>query len=77
MPFCKNDPKKTYKGNEPSPKGLGYCAHAEDIGKIRTGLNNKKWIVSVTEKGVKRWIIYKKKNQNAIKKNKKCTLVHY
>ena len=42
MPFCKNDPKKTYKGNEPSPKGLGYCVRAEDIGKIKTGLNNKK-----------------------------------
>lgn len=26
---CKNDKKSTYKGNEPSPKGFGYCAHAE------------------------------------------------
>ena len=24
MPKCKNDPKKSYKGTEPSPKGLGY-----------------------------------------------------
>ena len=34
MPLCKNDPKKTYKGNEPSPKGFGYCAHSEKIGTI-------------------------------------------
>ena len=32
MPKCKNDPKKSYKGDEPSPKGLGYCAHAEKVG---------------------------------------------
>lgn len=31
MPKCKNDNKRTYKGTEPSPKGLGYCAHAEKI----------------------------------------------
>lgn len=34
---CKNNPKKMYKGTEPSPKGLGYCAHSEKIGKIRKG----------------------------------------
>ena len=32
MPICKNDPKKSYKGTEPSPKGLGFCAHAEKLG---------------------------------------------
>ena len=31
MPVCKNDPSKKYTGNEPSPKGFGYCAHAEKI----------------------------------------------
>ena len=25
MPKCKNDNSKSYKGTEPSPKGLGYC----------------------------------------------------
>ena len=35
MPYCKNDQKRTYKGDEPSPKGLGFCAHAEDLGKTR------------------------------------------
>jgi hypothetical protein len=24
---CKNDPKRYYKGTEPSPKGLGYCGY--------------------------------------------------
>ena len=31
MPKCKNDPKRNYKGNEPSPKGFGYCAHSEKL----------------------------------------------
>ena len=29
MSKCKNDPEKSYKCNEPSPKGKGYCAHAK------------------------------------------------
>ena len=37
MPICKNDPSKSYKGDEPSPKGLGYCAHAEKTGESRIG----------------------------------------
>lgn len=56
MPFCKNDDKKTYKGDEPSPKGLGYCAHAEKIGVVKTGLDGKEWIISSTKTGTKRWI---------------------
>lgn len=32
MPICKNDNKRYYKGIEPSPKGLGYSAHAMKIG---------------------------------------------
>jgi len=58
MPYCKNDPKKTYKGNEPSPKGLGYCAHSEKVGKIREGLDKNKWIVIKTSKGIHKWIKY-------------------
>ena len=27
-----NDPKASYKGTEPNPKGLGYCAHTEKVG---------------------------------------------
>ena len=63
MPTCKNDPIKSYKGNEPSPKGLGYCAHAEKIGKIKKGKDGNKWKIETTLKGVKRWI-----KQNTIKK---------
>jgi hypothetical protein len=63
MPQCINDPKKSYKGNEPSPKGLGYCAHTEEIGTIKNGLNGNKWIISSTAKGIKRWIKYNVKNK--------------
>ena len=67
MPFCKNDPKKTYIGNEPSPKGLGYCAHAEKLDVVRKGLDGNKWIISTTSKGVKRWV--KHKIEKKIKKD--------
>ena len=58
MPYCKNNNKKTYTGDEPSPKGLGYCAHSENIGTIKNGKDGNKWIISVTSKGIKRWIRY-------------------
>ena len=72
MPYCKNDPKKTYKGDEPSPKGFGYCAHSENIGTIKNGKDGNKWIISVTSKGVKRWTKYetKKKTEKLSIKNK-------
>lgn len=44
MPYCKNNPKKTYKGTEPSPKGLGYCASGEKEGTIKKGKDGNKWI---------------------------------
>ena len=69
MPFCKNDSKKTYTGNEPSPKGLGYCAHAEPLEKKKKGKDGNKWIVTQTKNGIKRWSKYdKKKDDNKIKK---------
>ena len=55
MPKCKNDPKRTYKGTEPSPKGLGYCAHSEKVGKKMKGKDGNQWIITETKKGVKRW----------------------
>jgi len=67
MPYCKNDPKKTYKGDEPSPKGLGYCAHSENIGSIKNGKDGNKWIISITSKGIKRWIKHKTENNSSIK----------
>lgn len=43
---CKNDASKSYKGTEPSPKGNGWCAHAEKPGKRRKGTDGNMWIVS-------------------------------
>lgn len=51
---CKNDPKRTYKGTEPSPKGNGWCAHAEKVGKKRKGTDGHMWTVIQT-KTSKRW----------------------
>ena len=56
MPKCINDPSKTYKGDEPSPKGLGYCAHAEKEDKIMKGKDGNNWIVKKVKNGSKRWI---------------------
>jgi len=56
MPICKNDPKKSYKGSEPSPKGLGYCAHAEKLGITKKGLDGNNWKIESTAQGVKRWV---------------------
>lgn len=52
---CLNDPKRSYVGTEPSPKGLGYCAHAEEVGTVKLGRDGHKWVVSTTSKGTKRW----------------------
>ena len=60
MPQCKNNPKKSYKGTEPSPKGLGYCGSGEKEGTIKKGKDGKQWIIKN-----KRWIKY-----NSNKKNK-------
>ena len=56
MPICKNDPKKSYKGMEPSPKGLGFCAHAEKLATIKKGLDGNNWKIESTAQGVKRWV---------------------
>ena len=56
MPYCINNPKKTYLGNEPSPKGLGYCASGEKEGIEMKGKDGNIWI---------------KKNDRWIKKNNK------
>lgn len=47
MHACINDPKKKYKGDEPSPKGYGYCAHSEKLGKIQKGKDDKIWQVKI------------------------------
>lgn len=57
MPACKNDATKSYKGTEPSPKGLGYCSHAEKIGTTRKGRDGCMWEVKAVGKTkVKRWM---------------------
>jgi hypothetical protein len=53
---CINDEKAYYVGNEPSPKGLGYCAHAEKIDSVMIGKNNKLWIIKETSNKSKKWI---------------------
>ena len=74
MPKCKNDPKKSYKGNEPSPKGLGYCAHAEKVGVTKKGKDGNKWKIEATSKGVKRWVKQNnKKIPNNSDKNLDCS----
>lgn len=74
MTKCLNDPKSSFKGNEPSPKGFGYCAHAEKVGTIKKGKDGKKWIIISTKKNIVRWTHYSenksKKNQNK-EENKK------
>jgi hypothetical protein len=62
MPVCKNDNKRSYTGDEPSPKGLGYCAHAEKEGKIMKGKDGLNWI-----KSGNRWIRVKEYKLDKIK----------
>lgn len=57
MPKCKNDPTKNYKGDEPSPKGLGYCAHVCNLYDVMKGKDGKEWIVKQDKRGVKKWIV--------------------
>ncbi len=56
MPKCIDDPSRSYKGNEPSPKGLGYCAHTQAVGTTKTGNDGNTWTVETTYKGTKRWV---------------------
>ena len=62
---CKNDPSATYKGDEPSPKGIGICAHAEPTGAVRKGRDGNAWVVIETRGGVRRWAKRKEKTDDA------------
>lgn len=44
MLYCINNPKKTYTGDEPSPKGLGYCASGEKEETEMKGKDGNMWI---------------------------------
>jgi hypothetical protein len=59
MPKCINDASSSFKGTEPSPKGLGYCAHAEKVGSKMKGKNGKMWIIQLVAGKTKRWVPYK------------------
>ena len=67
MPQCKNSNTGTYKGTEPSPKGLGYCARGEKLGKKKKGLDGNMWEVKETKNGTPRWVKITK-NQKSVKK---------
>jgi hypothetical protein len=71
MPKCKNDASKTYEGTEPSPKGMGYCAHAEKVGSIRKGKDGNTWIVKTVRNGIKRWIKFSEESKINLKGYKK------
>ena len=61
MPKCKNDPTRSYKGSEPSPKGLGYCAHGMKEGDKKKGKDGNMWIIKKVKNGSLRWMKIKKK----------------
>jgi len=67
MPSCKNDPTRKYKGSEPSPKGLGFCAHGMKIGAVKKGKDGNKWEVREVKNGSKRWM--KTDNKEKIQKD--------
>jgi hypothetical protein len=69
MPRCLNDAKATYTGKEPSPKGLGYCAHSEKVGTKKKGRDGNMWIIREVAGGHKRWTLLKA--NNTITKNTK------
>lgn len=60
MPNCKNDKKRYYSGDEPSPKGRGFCAHSEKLNTVKKGTDGKMWIVKKTSVGTRRWVRYAK-----------------
>lgn len=66
---CKNDPTKKYNGTEPSPKGLGYCAHAEKINAKKKGKDGNLWTVKVINNGTKRWVKINSNQQNTLPLN--------
>lgn len=71
MPKCKNDNKRSYVGTEPSPKGLGYCAHAEKLNAVKKGKDGNMWIVTNVN-GHNKWSKHNKNIKND-DQNKKQT----
>ena len=53
--ICNCDIDRVYKGNEPSPKGLGFCAHCTPFNVTMKGLDGNLWENKKFSKG-KRWV---------------------
>ena len=52
---CNCDVTRFYKGNEPSPKGLGFCAHCIPINTTMKGLDGNLW-ENLSYQNGKRWV---------------------
>ena len=79
MSKCLNDASKTYTGEEPSPKGRGFCAHAERVGTVMKGTDNSMWKVQLIKNKTKRLIRVKsitKKKKQETKRTVKIQLKH-
>jgi hypothetical protein len=48
MPKCINDNSKKFIGNEPTPKGLGYCASGYKVGKCKYGKDGNLYTIIQT-----------------------------
>ena len=59
MPKCKNTDKHSYKGTEPSPKGLGICSQTLKEGTKKKGKDGNIWIVKKIKNGTLRWTKFK------------------
>ena len=77
MPKCLNDPKKSYKGTEPSPKGLGYCAGGMKVGEKKKGKDGNMWSVKQVKNGSKRWVkVNVKEKTKEVKVNCKDLVIY-
>ena len=54
-PTKSSDCKCSYKGDEPSPKGRGYCAHCAQMGEIMTGNDGNLWKATLRSNGSLYW----------------------
>jgi hypothetical protein len=76
MPSCKNG-KGSYKGSEPSPKGVGFCAKHEKIGTRKRGKDKKMWIVRSVKyksgKRIRRWFLVQKPKTKPKSSKRKAT----
>ena len=60
---CKNAPKTNipkscmYTGSEKSPKGNGWAARCDTVGKRRRGADGRMWVNTQGKSGVMRWVV--------------------